>query len=176
MHSWFIVVLLLLFLLVTMVVICLSTSLLSPSIFLSTGSPIYRSLHSYCALAHPLETTVRFSAQSNIKYIHVYPTRYQANYINALAVSVLPLFEPAKPITLGEPFVTLGELFLHWVNHFLFFFVYLQCNVRWRILLMLDQISTVLARKNDELSLVLKLNRCACILRRRTADSQSYIG
>jgi hypothetical protein len=35
----------------------------------------------------------------------------QANYINALAVSVLPFFEPAKPITLGEIFVTLGELF-----------------------------------------------------------------
>jgi hypothetical protein len=35
----------------------------------------------------------------------------QANYINALAVSVLPLFEPAKRITLGELFVTLGELF-----------------------------------------------------------------
>jgi hypothetical protein len=30
---------------------------------------------------------------------------------------------------------------------------------------MLDQISTVLARKNDELSLVLKLNRLACILK-----------
>jgi hypothetical protein len=36
----------------------------------------------------------------------------QANYINALAVSVLPFFEPVKPITLGELFVTLGELFL----------------------------------------------------------------
>jgi hypothetical protein len=46
---------------------------------------------------------------------------YQANYINALAVSVLPLFEPAKPIKLGELFVTLGELFLHCVNHFSFF-------------------------------------------------------
>jgi hypothetical protein len=33
---------------------------------------------------------------------------HQANYINALAVSVLPLFEPAKPITLGGFFVTLG--------------------------------------------------------------------
>jgi hypothetical protein len=30
---------------------------------------------------------------------------------------------------------------------------------------MLDQISTVLARKNDVLSLVLKLNRLACILK-----------
>jgi hypothetical protein len=30
---------------------------------------------------------------------------------------------------------------------------------------MLDQISTVLARKNDELSLVLKLNMLACILK-----------
>jgi hypothetical protein len=28
----------------------------------------------------------------------------QAYYINALAVSVLPFFEPAKPITLGELF------------------------------------------------------------------------
>jgi hypothetical protein len=33
----------------------------------------------------------------------------QANYINALAVSVLPFFEPAKPMTLG------GFL-LHWVD------------------------------------------------------------
>jgi hypothetical protein len=57
------------------------------------------------------------------------------------------------------------NFFLHWVNHFLFFFVYLQCNVRWRILLMLDKISTMLARKNDVLSLVLKLNRLACILK-----------
>jgi hypothetical protein len=57
---------------------------------------------------------------------------------------------------------------LHWVNHFLFFFVYLQCNVAWCILLMLDQISTVLARKNDVLSLVLKLNRLACILKHGT--------
>jgi hypothetical protein len=30
---------------------------------------------------------------------------------------------------------------------------------------MLDQISTVLARKNDEFSLVLKLNRLACIFK-----------
>jgi hypothetical protein len=60
------------------------------------------------------------------------------------------------------------NFFLHWVNHFLFFFVYLQCNVGWRILLMLDQISTVLARKNDVLSLVLKLNRLACILKHGT--------
>jgi hypothetical protein len=82
-----------------------------------------------------------------------------------LAVSVLPLFEPAKPITLGELFVTLGEFVLHWVNHFFFFFVYLQCNVWWRIFLMLDQISTMLARKNDEFSLVLKLNRLACIFK-----------
>jgi hypothetical protein len=39
------------------------------------------------------------------KYQH---TTEQANYINALAVSVLPFFEPAKPITLGGLFVTLG--------------------------------------------------------------------
>jgi hypothetical protein len=38
-------------------------------------------------------------------------TPVQANYINALAVSVLRLFEPAGPITLGG-------LFLHWVNLF----------------------------------------------------------
>jgi hypothetical protein len=31
----------------------------------------------------------------------------QANYINALAVSVLPFFEPAMPMTLGGLFVTL---------------------------------------------------------------------
>jgi hypothetical protein len=36
---------------------------------------------------------------------------HQANYINALAVSVLPFFEPAKPITLGGFFVTLGGFF-----------------------------------------------------------------
>jgi hypothetical protein len=34
--------------------------------------------------------------------------RDQANYINALAVSVLPFFEPAMPMTLGGLFVTLG--------------------------------------------------------------------
>jgi hypothetical protein len=33
---------------------------------------------------------------------------FQANYINALAVSVLPFFEPAIPMTLGGLFVTLG--------------------------------------------------------------------
>jgi hypothetical protein len=90
---------------------------------------------------------------------------HQANYINALAVSVLPFFEPAKPITLGEIFVTLGESFFTLGESFFFFFVYFQCNVWWRILLMLDQISTVLARKNDEFSLVLELNRLACIFK-----------
>jgi hypothetical protein len=35
-------------------------------------------------------------------------TLYQANYINALAVSVLPFFEPAMPMTLGGLFVTFG--------------------------------------------------------------------
>jgi hypothetical protein len=49
------------------------------------------------------------------------------------------------------------------VNPFFNLFVYFQCNDSWRILLMLDQILTVLARKNDALSLVLKLNRLACI-------------
>jgi hypothetical protein len=34
--------------------------------------------------------------------------RKQANYINALAVSVSPFFEPAMPMTLGGLFVTLG--------------------------------------------------------------------
>jgi hypothetical protein len=34
--------------------------------------------------------------------------KQQANYINALAVSVLPFFEPAMPMTLGGLFVTLG--------------------------------------------------------------------
>jgi hypothetical protein len=42
----------------------------------------------------------------------VRPIGEQANYINALAVSVLPFFEPAKPITLG------GFLF-HWVDFFM---------------------------------------------------------
>jgi hypothetical protein len=32
----------------------------------------------------------------------------EANYINALAVSVSPFFEPAMPMTLGGLFVTLG--------------------------------------------------------------------
>jgi hypothetical protein len=36
----------------------------------------------------------------------------QANKINALAVSVLRLFEPTVP-------TTLGEFFLHWVKFFL---------------------------------------------------------
>jgi hypothetical protein len=53
----------------------------------------------------------------------------QAYYINALAVSVLPIFEPAKPITLGELFVTLGEFFFTLGESFSLFFVYLQCNV-----------------------------------------------
>jgi hypothetical protein len=35
----------------------------------------------------------------------------QANYINALAVSVLPFFVLAKPMTLGGFFVTLGGCF-----------------------------------------------------------------
>jgi hypothetical protein len=40
---------------------------------------------------------------------HIIATGYlQANYINALAVSVLPFFEPAMPMTLGGLFVTLG--------------------------------------------------------------------
>jgi hypothetical protein len=33
---------------------------------------------------------------------------YQTYYINALAVSVSPFFEPAMPITLGGLFVTFG--------------------------------------------------------------------
>jgi hypothetical protein len=37
-------------------------------------------------------------------------THVQANYINALAASVLRLFEPAGPMTLGQLFLTLGEL------------------------------------------------------------------
>jgi hypothetical protein len=90
---------------------------------------------------------------------------YQANYINAMAVSVLPFFEPAKPITLGELFVTFCESFFTLGETFFFFFVYFQCKDWWRILLMLDQFSTVLARKNDEFSLVLKLNRLACIFK-----------
>jgi hypothetical protein len=40
----------------------------------------------------------------DMMYIYV----FQANYINALAVSVLPFFEPAMPMTLGGLFVTLG--------------------------------------------------------------------
>jgi hypothetical protein len=35
----------------------------------------------------------------------------QTTYINALAVSILPFSEPAKPITLGGFFVTLGGFF-----------------------------------------------------------------
>jgi hypothetical protein len=52
--------------------------------------------------------------------------------------------------------MTLGESFFY-------LFVYFQCNDSWRKFLMLDKISTVLARKNDALSLVLKLKRLACI-------------
>jgi hypothetical protein len=44
---------------------------------------------------------------------------YQANYINALAVSVLRIFEPAMPTTLGDFFSTLGDLFFSF--HFLIF-------------------------------------------------------
>jgi hypothetical protein len=53
----------------------------------------------------------------------------QANYINALAVSVSPFFEPAMPMTLGGLFVTLGG-FLYDIGRLLFyrFFVYFQCN------------------------------------------------
>jgi hypothetical protein len=40
-------------------------------------------------------------------YLSLSPT-VQANYINALAVSVLPFFEPAMLMTLGGLFVTLG--------------------------------------------------------------------
>jgi hypothetical protein len=36
---------------------------------------------------------------------------YQANYINALAVSVLPFFEPTGPTTLGRYFTTLCNIF-----------------------------------------------------------------
>jgi hypothetical protein len=36
--------------------------------------------------------------------------REQANYINALAVSISTIFEPARP-TLGELFSPVGELF-----------------------------------------------------------------
>jgi hypothetical protein len=39
---------------------------------------------------------------------HVSQDEQQANYINALAVSVLPFFEPAMPMTLGGLFVTFG--------------------------------------------------------------------
>jgi hypothetical protein len=41
----------------------------------------------------------------------LYHLKKQANYINALAVSVLRLFEPAGPNTLGALFSTLGDLF-----------------------------------------------------------------
>jgi hypothetical protein len=39
---------------------------------------------------------------------HLQTKREQANYINALAVSVSPFFEPAMPMTVGGLFVTLG--------------------------------------------------------------------
>jgi hypothetical protein len=47
----------------------------------------------------------------------------QANYINALAVSVLRLFEPAEPNTLGD-------FFLHWVIFFSRLIFLFLCNVR----------------------------------------------
>jgi hypothetical protein len=50
------------------------------------------------------------------------PNGHQANYINALAVSVLLFFEPAKPLTLGELFVTLGESFFTLGESFFFLF------------------------------------------------------
>jgi hypothetical protein len=49
----------------------------------------------------------------------------QANYINALAVSVPPFFEPAKPITLGGFFVTLGGFFMTLGEPFFFFFSFI---------------------------------------------------
>jgi hypothetical protein len=39
-------------------------------------------------------------------FFRISSSLHQANYINALAVSISPFFEPAKPITLGECFVT----------------------------------------------------------------------
>jgi hypothetical protein len=50
----------------------------------------------------------------------------QAIYINALAVSVLRLFEPAG-------LITLGQLFLHWVNFFLRFILlfFMRCTVAY---------------------------------------------
>jgi hypothetical protein len=48
---------------------------------------------------------VNFTFDTIYKYFIV----FQANYINALAVSVSPFFESAMPITLGGLFVSLGE-------------------------------------------------------------------
>jgi hypothetical protein len=63
----------------------------------------------------PLQTSVS-SGDKSFEYLRL--GRKHANYINALAVSISPIFEPAGP-TLGELFVspwvnffmTLGELF-----------------------------------------------------------------
>jgi hypothetical protein len=53
---------------------------------------------------------------------------FQANYINALAVSVLRPFEPAGLITLGELYFTLGELVFTF--HLTIFNIIYTFNVR----------------------------------------------
>jgi hypothetical protein len=46
----------------------------------------------------------------NLRALDVDGWTYQANYINALAVSISPFFEPARP-TLGELSPPVGDLF-----------------------------------------------------------------
>jgi hypothetical protein len=89
-----------------------------------------------------------------------------------LAVSALPFFEPAKLIALGELFVTLGEIFVTLGQ--LFVTLGESFSLFFRLSSMLCWVAnTFNARsnlyhagsKNDELSLVLKLNRLARILK-----------
>jgi hypothetical protein len=48
----------------------------------------------------------------------LYPVVHQANYINALAVSVLPFFEPAEVTLGGSIFFSWVDFLGHWVDPF----------------------------------------------------------
>jgi hypothetical protein len=57
-----------------------------------------------------IKLTIKSRFRSTVCEIYYVSTIYQATYINALAVSVLPLFEPAKG-TLGGFFFSVGGFF-----------------------------------------------------------------
>jgi hypothetical protein len=67
----------------------------------------YNVLHKLDKLIEPKLVFVSGARQSK-KRTFTRQRINQANYINALAVSVLSFFEPAMPMTLGGLFVTLG--------------------------------------------------------------------